>query len=170
MKITDVEIIPLNVPMISPIRNSYQRRGRREFSRVLVKMITDEGLVGLGETWCSPSVLGLIRDYTEFFIGRDPFDLESILRRLKWGEYWAGYSALSAVSGLEIACWDLMGKATNRPVYDLLGGRYRDEIEFSGYLFYRETDKTGPQDIPERTKYSKDRACIPKDISMISAG
>ncbi len=63
------------------------------------------------------------------------------------GPYWAGYSSYSAMSAIEIACWDLMGKSTGRPVHELIGGRFRDEVEFAGYLFYRVSDKPAAEEI-----------------------
>jgi len=101
-------------------------------SNLLVRVSTDEGIVGWGE--CSPMHVALVREHVEralarIVVGRDPFDLEPIVERMFVDTYkLAGQSMAMAASGIEIALWDIMGKALGQPIYRLLGGAYRTRI------------------------------------------
>lgn len=145
MKITKIESIPLNIPVDLATKHSFQKEVRTEFGRVIVKVHTEDGLIGYGESWCSASVLALIEKYKDILIGTSPFAIENFQKNMKMGPYWSGYASWSAISALEIACWDLIGKITKRPICDLIGGQYRNSVEFCGYLFYREGE--GAEDI-----------------------
>ena len=61
-------------------------------------------------------------------IGRDPFDVETVIGGMIRDQYQGGSTVMTAISAVEIACWDLIGKACGQPVYRLLGGRYHDRI------------------------------------------
>ncbi|MER3500430.1 MAG: mandelate racemase/muconate lactonizing enzyme family protein [Candidatus Fervidibacterota bacterium] len=99
---------------------------------VLVKVVTDEGVVGWGE--CSPMQPPVIVAHIEhtlkrLIIGESPFDLERLLERMFIAPYKiAGQALAIAISGIEIALWDIMGKALGVPVYKLLGGAYRTKV------------------------------------------
>jgi L-alanine-DL-glutamate epimerase-like enolase superfamily enzyme len=99
---------------------------------LFVRVETDEGIVGYGE--CSPMNNPLVAAHLEhaldrLVIGRDPFDVEAIFERMLVATYkLAGQSMAMAASGIEIALWDIMGKATGQPIYKLLGGAYRKQI------------------------------------------
>ncbi|MBK8046302.1 MAG: mandelate racemase/muconate lactonizing enzyme family protein [Anaerolineales bacterium] len=101
---------------------------------VIVKVETDEGIVGVGE--CRPinkvdSLVGYLHDVGDrFVVGLDPFDIELLVRRLTIEDYGKpGEIAMSGLAVLEMACWDIMGKALNQPVYRLLGGAVRQQIK-----------------------------------------
>lgn len=99
---------------------------------LFVRVETDEGIIGWGE--CSPMNNRLVAAHIEHAVaglvmGRDPFDVEALVERMFVGTYkLAGQSMAMAVSGVEIALWDIMGKAVGQPVYKLLGGAYRTQI------------------------------------------
>jgi len=99
---------------------------------LLVRVRTDEGIVGYGE--CSPMNNALVAAHIEralapLVAGRDPFDVEALVERMIVVTYkLAGQSMAMAVSGIEIALWDIMGKALGQPIYKLLGGAYRKQI------------------------------------------
>lgn len=99
---------------------------------VLVKVTTDEGIVGWGE--CSPMQPPVIVAHIEhtlkrLVIGEDPFNLERLIERMFIAPYKiAGQALAIAISGIEIALWDIIGKALSVPVYKLLGGAYRTKI------------------------------------------
>ena len=99
---------------------------------LLVRVHTDEGLVGYGE--CSPMNNPLVAAHIDhalasLVIGRDPFDLEAIVEKMFLATYKvAGQSMAMAISGVEIALWDIMGKALGQPIYRLLGGAYRKQV------------------------------------------
>lgn len=99
---------------------------------VLVKVYTDEGIVGVGE--CSPFHPPVICAHIEhtlapLVVGMEPFDVEAIVAKMLVSNYKiAGQTQAMAGAGIEIACWDIMGKALNQPIYRLLGGAYRSRI------------------------------------------
>jgi len=98
-----------------------------------LKVETDEGLVGLGETRAlnkDDALLGYLNEAVpRYVIGADPFNIESLLQRMHRSDYGrAGEIVMTGIALVEIACWDLMGKALNQPVYRLLGGAVRDRI------------------------------------------
>ncbi|MGF1502976.1 MAG: mandelate racemase/muconate lactonizing enzyme family protein [Paracoccaceae bacterium] len=120
-------------------------KGGRYF--VFVRLETACGIRGYGEVYAaafSPAVVAAqIRDvFARHFEGRDPHRIEDAWRRA----YGSGYSLrpdptlMGAVSGLEIACWDIVGKAAGRPVYDLLGGRCRERIRTYTYIYPADGD------------------------------
>lgn len=105
--------------------------------RTVVELVSDDGLYGLGEVPGGAGVTGSLEACRESVIGHDPFQLTAL--ELKVGRQTEGGARHVArvFSALEVACFDLMGKATGRPVVDLLGGKARDRVEFSAYLFFK---------------------------------
>jgi galactonate dehydratase len=107
---------------------------------VFVKMETEEGLGGWGE--CSLegkelSVQGAVRDYARDLIGRDPRHIEAHLRTMTRDSFWMNGPVLrSAVGGLEMAMWDILGKSLDVPVFTLLGGKLWDEVEAYSNAWY----------------------------------
>jgi galactonate dehydratase len=99
---------------------------------LFLRLTTDSGLTGVGEAsleWQERAVECLLRDWVEErILGVDPFDVESVVAGLIRDQYQGGPTILTAISGVEIAMWDLVGKARGRPVYELLGGRARDRL------------------------------------------
>ncbi len=100
---------------------------------VLVKIYTDEGITGIGEAspMNPPIVCSHISEsLAPMIVGMDPFDVEAIVEKMIVAQYKiAGQTQAMAGAGIDIACWDIMGKALNKPIYKLLGGAYRTEIE-----------------------------------------
>jgi galactonate dehydratase len=94
---------------------------------LFVRLTTDSGLTGIGEAsleWQERAVECLLHDWVaDQVIGADPTDVETLASRLIRDQYQGGATILTAISGVEIACWDLVGKANGRPVYELLGGQ-----------------------------------------------
>jgi galactonate dehydratase len=99
---------------------------------LFVRLSTDTGLTGLGEAsleWQERAVQVLLHDWVEpRVLGRDPFDIEDISGGMIRDQYQGGSTVLTAISGVEIALWDLVGKACGQPVYKLLGGRCHDRL------------------------------------------
>src|SRR5207245_5611995 len=83
------------------------------------------------------------------FLWEDPFDVERILTKATFVPLYYGKCGYCAVAGLELACWDLMGKAVGRPLCQLLGGRLREEIPFANYLYYRNANARGEGEIAD---------------------
>ena len=109
---------------------------------VIVKVTTDNGITGVGECYGIP-VSGdiacrMVEDtFERFFAGTDPHRVETLFRRV----YSAGFTQrpdvtmMGVFSGIEIAVWDILGKAHGRPVCDLIGGRFHDRIRTYSYLY-----------------------------------
>lgn len=99
-----------------------------------VELQTDEGLSGVGETRMindTKALLGYLDEIKQtHIVGRDPFDVEALVQRMVRLDYGrSGEIAMSALAVIEMACWDIIGKALGQPVYRLLGGAVRDRIK-----------------------------------------
>jgi glucarate dehydratase len=126
MKIVEMRVTPVAFPD-PPLRNS---TGVHEpFAiRTIVELVTDDGLSGWGEAPGGAGTVSELEALRDTVIGLDPFHREPLRLRV---------TSPRIYSPLEVACFDLMGKATGRSVADLLGGAVRDPIEFAAYLFYK---------------------------------
>ncbi|HEY3556906.1 MAG TPA: glucarate dehydratase family protein [Kribbella sp.] len=115
--------------------------------RTIVQVWTDDGLVGLGETYAADDHLERLRAVADVLPGLDVFDVNGLRRRVRdvltsGGAQVGGMLSLQdpadvVLSPYEVALLDIQGKAVGRPVVDLLGGAVRDEVPFSAYLFYK---------------------------------
>jgi galactonate dehydratase len=99
-----------------------------------VTVHTDEGLTGVGETRMlghTDALLGYLAEAERrHIVGTDPFDVEDLVHRMKYGDYGrAGEIVMSGVACVEMACWDIVGKALDQPVWRLLGGKVRDRVK-----------------------------------------
>ena len=106
---------------------------------VFVKVETNEpGLYGWGECsleWKTHSVAGAVEDFAPMVTGEDPTRIEHLYQKMYRQSFWrTGVIGLSAISGIEQACWDILGKSLNRPVYKLLGGAVRDRVRMYTHL------------------------------------
>ncbi len=98
---------------------------------LLVKVSTDEGIVGWGEGLPehTRSISAFLEESRRFLIGQDPFQIEHLWQTLFRGFFWkGGFVHCSAISAVEMALWDIKGKALGVPVYELLGGKVRSRI------------------------------------------
>ncbi len=116
---------------------------------IFVKLTTNNGITGLGEVYgasVGPTAMrAVIEDvFVRHMQGESPTNVEKMFRRA----YSSGFSqrpdptVMGAFSGLEIACWDIVGKATDRPVYDMLGGMMNEQVRSYSYLYPLEHHKT----------------------------
>lgn len=137
MKITELKTFVVGNPR--------PKIGGRYF--VFLKLSTDDGIDGVGEVYVStfgpPTVVRMIEDvFAHEVEGTDPFAIE----RLSLNVYRRGYSGrpdislMGVLSGMEMACWDIIGKAVNKPIYQLLGGRVRERLRTYTYLYARDGD------------------------------
>ena len=106
---------------------------------VFVKVLTDDpGLFGWGEAtleWKTRAVAGAVQDLEPLLLGRDPRDIEQAVRVMKKQSFWRlGVIGMSAVSGIEMALWDILGKHLGVPVWRLLGGKVRDRVRVYTHL------------------------------------
>jgi galactonate dehydratase len=99
---------------------------------LFIRLRTDTGLTGVGEAtleWQERTVQTVAHEWVEGrVLGRDPFDVEAVIGGMIRDQYQGGSTVMTAISGVEIALWDLIGKATGQPVYRLLGGRCHARI------------------------------------------
>ena len=150
MKITDVKAIVLKLPEISSAADGTQ-------DDLIIIVETDEGITGYGEVDTAPYVGKAIVDaymshgtcygLREVVVGSDPFDYEQIWNDMWAKTYYYGRSGpvMHVMSGIDMAIWDIMGKATGKPVHKLLGGSYADRVRpYASAL------------MPENTKKSKE--------------
>jgi glucarate dehydratase len=136
MKVTDLRIDLVNIPYTETISSASSKAGGA--TKCLVRLSTDEGLEGLGEAPGGQAVQADIMRAFERLRGADPFRVEAILERLP-GPHRGLYGPTpTAVSALEMALWDIIGKALGRPISDLWGGRYRSEVPVCAPLFTHE--------------------------------
>jgi 2-dehydro-3-deoxyphosphogalactonate aldolase len=137
MKLTSIETFVVGNPP--------PHFGGRYF--VFVKLGTDNGSTGLGEAYCVPFaphlVAALCEDvFARYLEGRDPHDIETMWRRV----YSSGFTQhpdltlMGVLSALEMACWDIVGKEANQPVYKLLGGQVHEKLRAYTYIYPRPGD------------------------------
>jgi glucarate dehydratase len=149
MKITDITATTVSVPLEAPLRHAAGSHPGR-FVRTIVQVSTDDGLVGLGEVGGGGTSLeAQFAAMKQLLVGHDPFNLE-LLRWKVSNPILAAYTPmLQVLAPIEFACLDIMGKATGRPVSDLIGGRMRESVPFAAYLFYRyEENGRGGEETP----------------------
>ncbi|MEW6637045.1 MAG: mandelate racemase/muconate lactonizing enzyme family protein [Actinomycetota bacterium] len=108
----------------------------------ILRLHTDEGLTGLGEARMvnhTDALLGYLNEAApRHVIGHDPFRIEELVRRLSRDDFSrAGEVMSSGIAAFELACWDIVGKALGRPVYDLLGGPVRERVKAYANGWYR---------------------------------
>ena len=116
---------------------------------VFVKLITDDGIEGIGEAYgvpFNPKVIEqMITDVVEqHVIGADPFQIER-LWRIVYSRAYAqhpDFALMGVLSAVETACWDIIGKSLNQPIYNLLGGRVHEKLRSYTYI-YPEADDFG---------------------------
>jgi L-alanine-DL-glutamate epimerase-like enolase superfamily enzyme len=144
MKITNVEGIILRLPVRQAVADGTQ-------DDLLIRIETDEGIVGYGEVDTSPGVgkgvidaemsHGTCYGLREILIGKDPFDIEQIweLMYRKTNYYGRLGVVVHAMSGVDMALWDILGKATGKPVHKLLGGSFCADVRAYASMLMPET-------------------------------
>ncbi|MDB5349939.1 MAG: hypothetical protein JWN86_1186 [Planctomycetota bacterium] len=119
---------------------------------LFIRLRTDSGLTGVGEAsleWQERTVQTLLHEWVEGrILGRDPFDVEAVIGGMIRDQYQGGSTVMTAISGVEIALWDIIGKACGQPVYRLLGGRCHPRIPAYANGWYG--GATSPGDYAER--------------------
>jgi D-galactarolactone cycloisomerase len=142
MKIVDLVAHVLSTPLEEPFAFSQGWVGQR--SAVVVEVLTDEGVTGWGESLCHglqpPEVAASFVEfcYKPMLLGRDPFDAEVLWEELynRTRPFGSG-AAVNALSGVDIALWDAVGRSLSLPVHKLLGGAFRSKLTPYATGFYR---------------------------------
>ena len=123
MKIKDIQTLVVNAEM----RNW-----------VFVKIITDQDIYGWGEAtveWKTRAVVGAIEDLKPLIVGKDPRQIKQNYQIMTKHGFWKlGVIGMSAISGIEHAMWDILGKSLDTPVWQLLGGKVRDKVKIYTHL------------------------------------
>ena len=112
---------------------------------LFVHIYTDAGITGLGEAgnWgFLSSTADAIEKFTSYLMGKDPFNIEDITQNLYRATYFRGSVIMSAISAIDIALWDIKGKALGVPVYQLLGGKTRDKVRVYASVMKHTNDLT----------------------------
>jgi D-galactarolactone cycloisomerase len=132
MEVTDVEAIPISHTLPEGRALGDSRGFGRTRSTTLIRIETDDGVVGWGEAFAPGSVVSAVLEelFIERVIGIDPFEVGSLAVESYTDPYHFGGSVFvqSTLSGLDIALWDIIGKAVEKPIYRLLGGTQCDTL------------------------------------------
>lgn len=144
---------------------------------VIVKITTNDGIEGIGECYGIP-VSGdiacrMVEDtFERFIVGEDPHRIETLFRRV----YSAGFtqrpdiSMMGVFSGIEIAIWDILGKACNQPVYNLLGGRFHERLRTYTYLYPKSVEGTASASDEEGDVYHDGDLAAARALDYVNMG
>jgi glucarate dehydratase len=187
MRIKELILHPIAIAD-PPLRSSYGLHAPFAL-RTIVEIQTDSGLTGISETYGGDGPLSALESVRKDLIGRDPFQLAGFFQdtaqkaEKEMQDAPGGRSQTYLVPGenpldrhtrtfaaIEIACLDIIGKAVNRPVCDVIGGRVRDEVSFSAYLFYKHGGGGGVGDDAREDEYGEvldPEACVRECRQMI---
>ena len=132
MKITDIQAIPLSIPLEESDPASVE--GAWTDNHVLVKVFTDEGITGYGEALATApmtTVAFIEEGLKPRILGENPMHIEKLWHMMYFHSYGYGTKGISTqgISAVEIALWDIIGKYRNIPVYEMIGGLCRDKIK-----------------------------------------
>jgi glucarate dehydratase len=147
-KIVDIRPTTVTVPLKAALRHSNGCHWGR-FVRTIVEVETDQGLIGLGEMGGGgESAEAAFKALIPYLKGHDPFDVEALRWKIANPTASLYNNRTQMLAALEFACLDIMGKALGVPVYDLLGGKMHDAVDFASYLFFTwPVDGRAPVDV-----------------------
>lgn len=157
MKITDVITHQLVVDVDEPFTSArgwyYKTKGA-----LVVEIVTDEGITGWGDCYGPAAVNKTIVDtlLKPSLIGRDPFDVEVIWEALynKVKDYGLTGMTICSISGIDIALWDIVGKAVNKPIHKLIGGCFRPKLQaYATGLYFKNMDRLNEEAVEEARGY-----------------
>jgi glucarate dehydratase len=150
MRISEISFHKVNIPLEAP--TLWIGGVNRSWTRTIVRVRTDEGIEGLAETSGGEATMRQLERLREAFVGRDPFDCRVVTAALWYLSAHEGLSGTHALQALETACWDIIGKALDRPLCQLLGGRLREHVPAIAYVMYRlpAADGRGGERSPEQ--------------------
>ena len=147
MKITGIRATPVAVPLRLNTADAYLRKGPAVLIEGVLEVFTDEGITGIAEI---PVVAGatiaveLVRSTERLVVGRDPADVNVILKEL-YSCYNLNHLHMHvanwAINSIERACWDILGQKAGLPLYQLWGGGFRREVEVFGFIEAEDLDE-----------------------------
>jgi glucarate dehydratase len=181
MKITSLVLHPIAIAD-PPLRSSYGLHAPFAL-RTIVELKTDDGLTGVSETYGGEAQVSALEAARDRVVGMDPFRLarlyEDLTRTTATGDRSQTYLVPGenpldqnnrTFAAFEIACLDLIGKAVGKPVCDVIGGRVRDAVSFSAYLFYKHAGGGGVGEDAREDEYGEildPAACVRSAKQMI---
>ena len=142
MKITKIDVLPLTGATVDG--GWPQGHEPEENLHTLVEIHTDQGISGVGSCFTSGLLVeGSVQLLRPLLIGESGVEPERVSEKLRQSSFWQGRGGAveHAISGIDIALWDIMGKACNQPVSRLLGGNYRNRIKPYGSMLFDEPDR-----------------------------
>jgi glucarate dehydratase len=160
VKIVDIRATTIAMPLEAPLRHASGAHWGR-FIRTIVEVVTDEGIIGLGELGGGgESAEAAVRSLLPYLKGHDPLQLEQLRWKIMNPTASLYNNRLQIHAALEMACMDAAGKKLGIRACDLLGGSIRETVPFASYLFYRlpneETGKGGETSADEIVAHAKD--------------
>jgi glucarate dehydratase len=152
MKIARIRATPVNIPLEAPYLWSYGALGG--FSKTIVEVETSDGIIGLGEGPSPANAATIERAFAPRLIGRDALDIsgaeEACLPSWRGVYTDVDFASIRAFGAVEMALWDIRGKAWGQPLHRLFGGAHRKQVAFTDYFAFREaTDGFGGETTPE---------------------
>lgn len=157
------------------IQTPRPHRGGRYW--VFVKLRTDNSIEGIGEAYKVPfhplTVAKMIEDVCEtYVVGEDPFQIERLWRAIYYGEGYESHdhhqhpdhTVLGILSAIEMACWDIVGKELDQPIYNLLGGKYNERLRSYTYLW------PAPDDVSKQSPHTNAEAASRSAAAHVAEG
>ena len=157
MKITDVICHQLAADVETPFTSSRGwLYGKRQ--TLIVEIHTDAGIVGWGECYGPPAIsrAAIESVFKAQVVGLDPFDVEVIWEHLynRIKDYGASGMTISAISGIDIALWDIIGKTLSKPVHKLIGGAFRERVlAYATGLYFKDFDRLTEEAVEEAAAF-----------------
>lgn len=160
MKICDVVAHPISVPLDTPFYFSQGWVNKR--SSLIVEIVTDDGISGWGESLCHgqqpPHIAAAFIEqvFKPLLLNRNPFDVEVLWEQMynTTRPFGQGGAAVNAISGVDIALWDVIGRSLSKPIHQLIGGAFRTSVTPYATGFYRVANGKYPDDaIDEALRY-----------------
>lgn len=143
LKIVDIRPTTVTLPLEAPLRHSNGEHWGR-FVRTIIEVETDEGLIGLGEIGGGGESAELqFKNLKQYLQGHDPLDLEALRFKICNPTASLYNNRTQLMAAIEFACLDIIGQKFEQPVYNLLGGKLREEVPFASYLFFRYPSEDG---------------------------
>lgn len=173
MKIVDMRVTPIAI-IDPPLRSAFGLHAPYAL-RTIVELTTDDGITGISETHGGTAVVNDLEAIRPLIIGMDPYRLSGLEYTLCGGDreatlnepsreradafFWEGKvgSPARTFGAIEVACLDIIGQSTGQPLCNLLGGKFRDEVPFSAYLFYKHTGLGGEDGLEKESKAAGSR-------------
>ena len=176
MKIERIIVTPVRIEFTEP---EFWSQGRREaVTAIVVEVVTDAGIVGVGESVPAPNAqvtLAAIESAAQVLVGADPRQINRVWQALQsagWCSF--PYAGNAALAGIEIACWDIAGKAAGVPVHAMLGGAIRDRVPIMGFVQHTtpegiERDARAMAAAGYTTLYTKVGFGMERDLAAVEA-